>query len=505
MNISVYKRTNNREGLSTALLTGIAIILFSIMPAHAQDIESVIVELAARTNDPVGYVTARDVAVDETGNRFVFGTFGGEVEFGQGSAGQRLEGTFSDMFVAKYDQAGVLQWIQELESRFIFDNGGQASALPVGIALDQNDLYVTGNFMNTLDIGPETLVTKDHSADVFVAQLDPATGDVRWVNQIKSKGSQVIVRDISAARGNVLITGRFDGKSEFLGQFESKETLVSLSKNGTDMFAAKYSFGGILAFVVQAGGDSAEGLGIDTFTGFGNFTVAGEFSGTITVPGSSSNPTVTLSSAGKSDGFIAEYTRSGTVRSDKLLQIGGPSSDSAARVVKANRGLDTYVAGRFRDTVTIGNKTLTSQGETDSYLMKINLLGHVEQVVQIGSNGNDVLRDLDADPAGNAYIAGEFDGQELTIDEGASAIHLSKIQPKTPYFAGLSRQMIPLFAQTSQGNVQQNRITVDSGGTIHLATEYTGTAVFGEGDQTIELPAPVNGKGMAVARYTQGE
>jgi len=504
MIIAIKKYTHDLRGLSVVLLAATVFSLVSILPARAQEIDSVIVELAARTTNPVGSVSARHVVVDDAGNRYAFGSFSGQVEFGQGKDGQRLEGTFGDMFVAKYDTEGTLQWIQEFESRIVSGGGGLPSAQAVGIELDQEDLYVTGTFVNTLDVGPETLVTNDNSADGFITQLDPATGQVRWVNQIKSQGSRpVIVRDISAARGNVYLTGRFSGVSEFLGQFQSEETLLSLTPGGDDMFVARYSFGGILAFAIQAGGDGAEGLSIDTTFGQ-SFTIVGSFFGTIRFPGTSSNPTVTLTSVGGKDGFVAKYNGS-QLRRDMLVQIGGTDSDSALRVVEANRGSDTYVAGSFSKTLTIGGKSLTNRGENDNYLIKINILGKVVRVVQIGSDNVDFLSDLDADTAGNAYITGRFFGQELTIDDGASVVRLPKNQSRTPYIASLSREMVPLFGQTIQGDVNPNSIAVNGNTNIYLATEYRGAAVFGEGDGAIELPAPgsFSARGMAVARYTQ--
>lgn len=499
MNIIVKYRPKDGRGLAAALLIAMSMLLLCAMPARALEIDSVVLELGMRSTSPVGSVRAMHIAVDDSGNRYVLGSFSGQVEFGQGADGQRLTGTFGDMFVARYDAAGGLQWIRELESRFVRGAGGPPSAGPAGIELDQNDLYVTGHFINTLDVGPETLRTSDSSSDGFIAQLDPATGQVRWVNQIRSRGSlPVIVRDISAARGNVYITGRFGGTGEFEGQFESGQTLFALSGGGSDMFVARYSFGGILAFAIQAGGEEAEGLGIDTTSGQ-SFTVAGAFSGTIRFPGTASNPTARLTSRGGEDGFVAKY-KDDRLRRDLLVQIGGPGSDSAVRVLE-NR-TTTYVAGVFRDTITIGGRPLSSQGQSDNYLARINLLGDVDRVVQIASNNTDFIQDLDADAAGNVSITGEFLGTELTLDDGGSAIHLPA-DGGTAYIAGASRELIPLFGQTIQGKVKSHGLVVGDNADIHIATEYRGTVAFGEGDRTIVLPAPgsFSASGMAVARY----
>jgi hypothetical protein len=171
-----------------------------------------------------------------------------------------------------------------------------------------------------------------------------------------------------------VLTGRFTGIAEFAGQFETGETLLSLTPGGEDMFAVRYSPVGQTSFAVQAGGDGAEGNGIYMDDG-GSFTVAGDFGGTIRFK-DLINPTQ-LTSQDRDDGFVVRYTRNGQLLF--VTQISGPDSDTAIHVVQ--KRFDIYVAGSFFDQVNLGATTLTSRGQNDTFVARINSLNGSDNVL----------------------------------------------------------------------------------------------------------------------------
>ena len=59
----------------------------------------------------IGGVGGSAIAVDGTGNSYITGSFSGTAMWGEGAAQQTRTSVGSfDMFVAKYDSAGILQW-----------------------------------------------------------------------------------------------------------------------------------------------------------------------------------------------------------------------------------------------------------------------------------------------------------------------------------------------------------------------------------------------------------
>jgi hypothetical protein len=131
----------------------------------------------------------RDLAVDDAGNSYVTGFFSDSPDFdGDGQADATSAGDY-DIFVAKYNNAGTLQWVSTAGGSAGRDRG-------VGIALDDaGNSYVTGYFNGSADFDgdgqPEvTAVGGATDDDIFVAKYDD-TGVLQWV---RSAGSQFAPR-----------------------------------------------------------------------------------------------------------------------------------------------------------------------------------------------------------------------------------------------------------------------------------------------------------------------
>lgn len=79
--------------------------------ANAFAIKDVLVEDISN-----GLVNPADVVVDSAGNRYVVGEFEGDGDFGEGGVIWQHIGNNDDQFIASYDAAGRLRWLQEIES-----------------------------------------------------------------------------------------------------------------------------------------------------------------------------------------------------------------------------------------------------------------------------------------------------------------------------------------------------------------------------------------------------
>ncbi len=466
------------------------------------DINDVIVEQSAD-----GTIRTQDVDVDPDGNRYVLGNFEGSVLFGEGEGTQELVGTKGDVFVAKYDADNNLVWVQKFD---VSTDRVLPSSQPTGIKFDADfggNVHIAGSFLGRLNIGSESM-TSGNNADGFVAQLNSATGEVKWANQISGK-NLVEVGDLSAD-GNLVVTGSFNGIAEFNGQSNSRETLLGLSPGDTDMYTVLYAFDGSISFVLQAGGDGAEGTSVTLNSG-GVITVAGDFFGTIRFPDRTGQQVEELTSTGKADGFVVSYTRGGQRRFVK--QISSPESVSIRQVT--HKFIEIYIAGNFKDQVTIGPRTLTSRGERDIFIAQLGFFrnGSLEDVIQVGGSESDVIHSIDADrinkSAGTLFIAGEFDSQTLTMGSGSTAITIEKPIANvfnTTFLAGITTaqgKIEPSFGQAVEGKFFSRGLTTDANGTNLFFPGSNKTAViFGEGNRRIEIPAPRNGSAMAVAHFT---
>ncbi|NQV17956.1 MAG: SBBP repeat-containing protein [Armatimonadetes bacterium] len=103
----------------------------------------------------------RSITVDDAGNSYITGTFGGTATFGSYTLYSSGE---NDIFVAKMDAIGIWQWA--IQAGGISDDSGY------GITIDDaGNSYVTGYFKDTATFGSYTLASSGWE-DIFVAKID---------------------------------------------------------------------------------------------------------------------------------------------------------------------------------------------------------------------------------------------------------------------------------------------------------------------------------------------
>src|SRR6516165_4971092 len=141
------------------------------------------------------------------------------------------------------------------------------------------------------------------------------------------------------------------------------------------------------------------GPGIDVGTGVaadgaGNVYVSGTLWGTATFG------TVSLTSAGGTDAFVAKLDSAGNVPWAKHL--GGAGDDAGVGIAVDGSG-NAYVTGVFSGTATFGTVSLTSAGDTDIFVAKLDGAGNVAWAKRMGGSGDDAGVGIAVDGAGGIY------------------------------------------------------------------------------------------------------
>jgi hypothetical protein len=369
-----------------ALLISITFVLmaasaFAFTPAH----------LWSQRFGSMGNDSGQWVAVDGSGNVFVTGYFNGTVDFGGGglvSAGSE------DIFLAKYDAAGVHLWSQRFGSTS-YDRGNSVAVDGLG------NVFVTGYFNGTVDFGGGGLVSAG-SYDIFLAKYN-ADGVYQWSQRFGSTGMDIGNSVAVDGLGNVFVTGYFNGTVDFGGG-------GLVSAGSFDIFLAKYNAAGAHQWSQRfgnTGSDYGYSVAVD---GSANIFVTGSFWGTVNFGGGN------LVSAGAGDVFFAKYNSSGTHQWSRRF---GSTSSDFGNCVAADGSGNVFVTGYFEGTVDFGGGGLVSAGGWDIFLAKYDASGGHQWSQRFGSTSTDRGWSVAVDGSGGVFMPGNFSG---TVDFGGGGL-----------------------------------------------------------------------------------
>jgi hypothetical protein len=166
----------------------IVLLLLITIKINAQTIE-----WAARYGDinEDGY---SKIVVDRNDNVYTTGLFVGTNDFDPGSGIFNLtsHGGGYDIFISKFDKNGNFCWVKNIGSAV-------CSQLNPQIAVDlNNNLYLTGYLMGTVDLDPGlgvfNLSSTGGTSDIFICKLD-SNGNFLWAKQISDGESYAITID----------------------------------------------------------------------------------------------------------------------------------------------------------------------------------------------------------------------------------------------------------------------------------------------------------------------
>lgn len=193
--------------------------------------------------------------------------------------------------------------------------------------------------------------------------------------------------------------------------FSSNFTLgtTTLTNNGNyDSYVAKFDVNGNPLWAKSFGGgfdDNATAIAID---GSGNSYVVGNFISSTMVCG-----TTTLTNSAFGDLFIVKLDVTGNFVWAKNFGDGG---NTVATAVTVDATGNIHIAGFYNSaTLTIGTYTLTTFGNDDAFVAKLDANGNVLWAKSFGDNLAENANGITTDPSGNSYITGFYKSTNLTV------------------------------------------------------------------------------------------
>jgi hypothetical protein len=176
-------------------------------------------------------------------------------------------------------------------------------------------------------------------------------------------------------------------------------------------------------WAISAGGYSSDHCNDMAVDSAGKIYITGHYYHTTTFG------TTTLSSRGSEDVLVAKLDGKG--RYLWAFSAGGGGLDAGVSIALDGAG-STYVTGAFHHRATFGSLVLTSRGDADFFVAKLDSRGQLQRVVPLGGPSDDSGGAIAVDRWGNRYITGFFHrtvviGRAVLTSLGAEDIFVAKI------------------------------------------------------------------------------
>ncbi len=300
-----------------------------------------------------------DVCVDHNNNVFVTGSFSDSVDFNPFGGDVHTSAGDSDFYLSKFTSFGTWLWTKSW--------GGTGWDYCVSVIVDDMGyVNVVGSFEGTADFNPDggNPKTSNGGRDCFLSYFDP-DGGWQSTSTWGGAGLDEVVCSALDSIANMFITGYFDGTADFDPAGGGSQTSAGMR----DIFLTSFDSSHNWQWAkIWGGSDYDHGYAV-TVDVSDNVYVGGRFRFTANFdPGGIHNET----SNGGDDVFLSKFDSNGNWSWVKTW--GGTENDYCNSMDMDIDG-NIYIAGFFNLAVDFdpaGGNVLTSNGESDAYVSKLN-------------------------------------------------------------------------------------------------------------------------------------
>lgn len=467
-------------------------------PAAAQELEWV------RQLGGTGYCDTKNTVVDAQGAIYMIGSFGGTVDFDPSAAVVALSSASErDLFVAKYDAAGGLVFVNQMQTT----TAGDAISYAEDIAVDADgNVFVAASFVNRITLGTTVLGTTvltstpredgESSRDILLARYS-ATGELVFAYAMGGPGTDYGYALATTPDKKLLLTGRFQGRVDF--DPGAGTTVLEGEDNSTDIYLARYNPDGSLDAVVSAGGTDYQIANTLAVDGQGNVIIGGAYRNRLSFDRNN-----TFNHPDMRNGFVAKYDADLRFRWALPLRLPQNRADEDWEMtlfMATDPADNVLVTGKFTGQLNVAGQQLTATGSTaDIFLASIRPDGTLGFARRYGGAGDEETRDVVAGRDGTLYLVGNFTGG-LDLDPTRQDDNLSPQSGTDGFLAQLNAQGDYRSVQPfrSDGDVTLKRLILSA--TAPSAMLLTG--MF-EGNMVLNESIALSSRGEAdlfFARY----
>lgn len=310
------------------------------------------------------------------------------------------------------------------------------------------------------------------------AGLTKSQPNFEWAKSFSGTGQgSSVTKD---ATGNFYVCGGFSGTVDF----DAGPGIFNVTATGSnDGYIEKLDQNGNMLWVKTIGSvGSGAYYNLVKIDAVGNIILTGGFSNTLDFnPGPGTN---NLTSNGNGDFFIEKLDPNGNYIWAKSM--GGTFLDALYGLV-IDPTNNIYVAGFYESTVDFdpnsGVYNITSSGQRDVFLVKLNPLGNLAWAKSFGGPTDEYARALTIDVSGSVLLCGEFTST-VDFDPGLGTNFLTSPAGFSGYISKFDSNGNLIFAKgmlCNAGGVSATSIITDPVGSIYSTGYFSGNADFDPG------------------------
>lgn len=353
------------------------------------------------------------------------------------------------------------QWAQ------IGNDGGNGWGNSIAIDPNNNSVYVTGTFTDTLHIGSHSVISAGNT-DIFIAKYN-SIGQLQWLKRAGGNNEDHGVGIAVDSAGNIYMCSTYYDTAYY-------DSISFISKGLSDIALTKYDANGNLIWT--------KAWGSIYYDGWGKICIRedyiyldGFFAGVGVSP--PAHDTIqfdqfALTSHGNQDVFVVKMDTSGTI---KWAKSGGGNFEDIANNIDVDLMGNVYISGGFTTSANFDNIHLTEKVGPfgDMFIIKYDSLGNVKWGNGAGGSEPSYALALKSDNNGNVYVGG---GSYLSpyISFGSVILSNDKI-----FIAKYGEQGNLVWAKNVGYQSYDGifSITLDSANNIITACSYSGQGIFG--------------------------
>jgi hypothetical protein len=346
------------------------------------------------------------VEKDAFGATYMVGYFSGTINFRPESPEELIRDAkgISDLFVAKFNPLGDLEWVKTF--------GGKGIMHPTDCKLWQGRILISGIFTDTVQIETHNqplISVSNGKEDIFFLSLD-FRGESPNITTLGGWYNDAATCIDIDSYGNLYVAGYFSGTVNFnlLGGNTSR-----ISNGLKDFFLIKYSPDNNILYLTTAGGSTNESIEAITLLSDGSTIAGGTYNQPLQIP--TLDGQTLLSHKGSTDAFVMAVNSTGGIVWGK--GFGGKNAETVTEVLYSDFE-KIYLAGTFSDTVNFASDESPalrySKGYGDAFLLCMSADGVYQNVATVGGSLNETVAGCKETNNNEMILFGAFRGSMPT-------------------------------------------------------------------------------------------